>query len=152
MKKKIIIRGEEQRDRLRGTIDLIPEDHEVRIRPHKANRSLSQNSLHWKWLTVIAEEIGDTKDSVHEIIKRKHLVPILERDDPEYGEAIAAVRAIQGREREILARQVVRLTSTTKLNVEQMTEYLNEIEKTAGEMRISLPHPEDYAYAMEGKR
>ncbi len=51
-----------------------------------------------------------------------------------------------------LKREIVRLTSTTQMNVQQFTEYLNDIELDARNIGIILPHPEDLYNDALGRR
>jgi hypothetical protein len=134
------------------TLSLSPV-HEVTIRPYKRDRSAAQNALYWMWLTIIGQERGETKDDMHYEYKERFLVHIFERDDPEYAEMIEAVREVHRAgmkpEAKLLARQIVQLTSTTKANTHQFTEYLTDIERDAQKMNIRLPHPaERYRLAM----
>lgn len=136
--------------RAKAIIDALPHDtvHEVIIRPHKSKRSLDQNALLWQWLTIIGSDLGYTKEEAHEEYKRRFLVPILIRDDAEYAamwRTIEEVGQQPGMEKDskCLAIQVTALTSTTRLNTKQMTEYLTDIDRHAAGLGIYLPHPED---------
>jgi hypothetical protein len=159
MKHTFVIRDEHIRGNALKVIEALPLDpiNEIIIREHHKDRTIDQNSLYWMWLTLIAGELGETKDSMHHEYKKKFLVHIFERDDPEYAAMIKAVRDVYkiGMEKEasLLADQIVKLTSTTDANVKQFTEYLNDIEHDAiSEKRIVLPHPEDkYNFAMGTK-
>ena len=150
---KLIINSNEVKSRALYMINNldVEKPREVLIRDHKADRSAAQNSLMWKWITVIGNDLGETKDELHERYKGQFLVPIYERDDPEYAEMISALRDLYQRDKiatNILYKQVVKLTSTTKASVKQMTEYLGEIEGEARSLNIHLPHPDDYLLAM----
>ena len=144
-----IVRDDEVIRTLVAFLETWPKDppFEVIVRPHKINRSLLQNSLYWKWATVIANEFGMTKEEIHEDLKRRLLVPIYERDDVQYAEMIHSLRKLyqQGfkQESQKLHAHVVRLTSTTNASVKQFAEYLTEIEKDMAGRGISLPHPGD---------
>lgn len=146
---KIIVRTEQDRNRLREIVVGMSIDtpKEVVVNEHKANRSVSQNALMWKWITVIASELGETKEEVHERYKERFLVPIFRRDDTEYSSMIEAVIAVHRsglrNEAKRLKVEIVRLTSTTKMNVQQFTEYLNDIDADARSMNLQLPKPED---------
>ncbi len=146
---KTVIRTESDRNRAVEIVSRLNLDkpQEVEIREWKKNRSVAQNSLLWKWLTVIAAELGESKDEVHERYKEKLLVPILRRDDPDFAAMIGSVNAVHasGMKAEAMAlkKEIVRLTSTTQMNVRQFTEYLNDIELDARNLGIILPHQED---------
>lgn len=149
MKQKIIIHIEEHRARAIEIIKSLPLEpvHEVDIREHKKDRSLEQNSLLWKWYTIIANELGESKEEVHERYKDRFLVNIFERDDPDYAEMVKTLRDVyrQGMQKEALhlRKQIVALTSTTHASVAQMSEYLQNIENHAMSLAIRLPHIED---------
>lgn len=128
------------------------ELHEVAIRPYHKDRSTAQNSLYWKWLTVLGSELGESKDALHDRYKERFLVHIYERDDAEYAAMLESVRAIyrNGMKQDAvkLGKQIVRLTSTTTATVPQMTEYLTEIDSHAASLGIVLPrHDDDYREA-----
>ena len=129
--------------------------HEVVIREHKKDRTAAQNALLWLWYTVIAGELGETKDDIHYMYKSQILVHIYERDDLEYAEIILSIRRIY-RMTDMkdaalyLHKSIVKLTSTTTATVEQFTEYLNDIEKDCIGKGIVLPHPEDRYYEAMG--
>lgn len=155
---KTVIRTESDRNRAVEIVSRLNLDkpQEVEIREWKKNRSVAQNSLLWKWLTVIAAELGESKDEVHERYKEKLLVTILRRDDPDFAAMIGSVNAVHasGMKSEAMAlkKEIVRLTSTTQMNVHQFTEYLNDIELDARNLGIILPHPEDLYNDAMGRR
>lgn len=96
---------------------------EVTIRPHKSKRSIDQNSLYWSWLSIIADETGNTANDIHEWC-RDEFLPCSEIK-------VAGVAH--------LARP-----STTALTTKEMTDYLNRIEAWAGtDLGIILPSPDD---------
>lgn len=131
------------------------EVHEVVIRPWKQDRSEAQNRLLWVFLTTIGNELGETKDAMHERYKERFLVPIFERDDAEYAAMIEAVRQVHRAgmkaEAKAMKKQIISLTSTTRANVAQMAEYLNDIERDAESMAIRLQHPEDIYHEAMGR-
>lgn len=158
MKQTIIISSEELRNRAATVLAALPLEpvHELVFREHKKDRSASQHSLYWLWTTVIANELGETKEEIHLRNKKMFLVPIFERDDPDgYGQMIAAVRLVHQLElktaAKTLAAQILKLTSTTNCNVLQFTELLNDIEKHYITLGITLPHPEDRWHEAMGR-
>jgi hypothetical protein len=76
VKQSIVIISEEHRNRALEIIKALPLDpkHEVAIREKVKNRSLDQSALYWKWLTVIGNDLGESKEDVHERYKDKFLV------------------------------------------------------------------------------
>ena len=121
MSDKIYIREERQRNHALDTIKAldIATVYEVTIKPYKRNRSLEQNSLMWKWYSIIADDLGYTTEEIHEEFMRKLLIPI-------------TMQTPSG---------LVEVYSTKKLKVKEMTAYLEGIERTATEMGIALPRP-----------
>jgi hypothetical protein len=154
MKKTITVKSEYQRDYALRLVKELPLDvvHDVEIKEHKSNRSVSQNALYWLWLTEIGNSYGEMKEEVAERYKDKFLVQIYERDSSDYAEMIEALREVyrQGAKNEALAlrKKIVGMTSTTNANVTQMTEYLELIEMDAACRGIELTRPDDYRTAM----
>ena len=126
MSDKIYIREERQRNHALDTIKAldIATVYEVTIKPYKRNRSLEQNSLMWKWYSIIADDLGYTTEEIHEEFMRKLLIPI-------------TMQTPSG---------MVEVYSTKKLKVKEMTAYLEGIERTATEMGIALPRPYENNY------
>lgn len=126
MSDKIYIREERQRNHALNTIKAldIATVYEVTIKPYKRNRSLEQNSLMWKWYSIIANDLGYTTEEIHEEFMRKLLTPTI-------------VKTPSG---------MVEVYSTKKLKVKEMTAYLEGIERTATEMGIALPRPYENNY------
>ena len=118
----------------------------VTTQKFKLDRSAEQNALMWKWLTVIGNELGNTKDEMHEIYKEKYLISIFVRDDPGYAAMAAAIKQLRyqsNTDYQDIRKQVIKMTSTTKCNVKQMREYLTDIKQHASsELNITLPLPE----------
>ena len=143
MKAKIIITSEQLRNRALQVCGSVPLDtpHVVEIRPHKKNRSEQQNRYYWAIITIVAADLGLSKEEMHEEYIERFLVPIFIRDDSGYAEMVEAVVAADSG----LMRQVVRLTSTTQCSVKQFGEYLDEIKHNAFDLGIRLPLIEDYA-------
>lgn len=150
---KVIIRDESTKQRAIQVINNIDttEPQEMKLAAYKRNRSMSQNALYWKFVTVIANDLGNMKDLMHETLKSKYLVPIYERDNEEYAEMFETVRELyrtNPKKAMHLRNQIVKLTSTTTANIVQFTEYLEDVEHYAADMGIMLPHPEDYRFTM----
>ena len=125
----------------------------VTITPECRKRSLAQNSLYWKWLSVIERKTGNDKDQLHFEFKKKFLISILKRDDKEYAEmclALSALKQSESEQFEAIANGVIRETSTTRMDTKQFTEYLQQIEAYAlAKIGISLPVPDDLKFALE---
>lgn len=123
-----IIRSVEQRDRIRDLVaglDL-SKPWSVSVEPYRKKRSLSQNSLMWKWLNEVADQVqretGQDADDVHEFFKQKFLKP--------------QVVEING--------ETIMKYSTKNLTVPEMTEYMNRIYAfVTSVLGVLLPIPEE---------
>jgi len=89
----------------------------------KDSRSIQQNSLYWKWLTIIGNDLGYHPDELHHEFIRMFA--------PLY-----TIRGLDGKPRQI------QLT-TSKMNTKQMSDYMNRIDQFASENNIVLPQPDD---------
>jgi hypothetical protein len=119
---KIILRGQAQKDHALKSlmnIEFNPDKlMELTIKPFKKNRSISQNSLYWKWMMICADELGYTKNGMHHTFMRELLAPII--IDTPSGDVMEY--------------------STRKLNVKEMAAYMEQVSFTAGEYGVKLPH------------
>jgi hypothetical protein len=77
-------------------------------------RSTNQNRLYWLWLTMIADETGHAPNEMHEYFRMKFL--------------------------KCHDKKFEYIRSTTDLNKDEFTKYLNQIELFATtELNITLP-------------
>lgn len=149
MKQLIAIKSIEDKRRAIAIIEALPFEapHEVNIREQNKDRTVYQNALMWKWYSIIGNELGETKEDLHERYKDKFLVNIYERDNPDYAEMVQSLRAVfkQGMKEEALnlRKRMIFLTSTTTATVKQLSEFLDNIERDAASLGIGLPHPGD---------
>ncbi len=96
---------------------------DVTIEPHKAKRTLPQNSLLWEWYTIIGNYLGYDKSEVHDLLREMFL---------------------PWEEIEWHGVKLKRLTETSKLESGPMAEYMNAVDRfAASELGIILPHPDD---------
>lgn len=96
--------------------------YQITIKRSNEKRSISQNDLMWMWLTCIERETGTPKDDIYMYYCKKFLMKTIQVGD-----------------------RLERIYSTSsKLNTEQMTEFLNKIQADAlTELGITLPKAED---------
>ena len=94
----------------------------ITIKRANEKRSIPQNDLMWMWLTCIERETGTPKDDVYMYYCKKFLMKTIQ-----------------------VGNKMERIYNTSsKLNMEQMTEFLNKIQVDAAtELCITLPKPED---------
>lgn len=95
----------------KGLIDYIAQlsdgKYRVVIERFVKSRSTQQNRFYWNYLRLIEEETGQDAMDIHEVAKRKFLPPRFIQ--------------IQGEEIKLPA-------TTTKLNSQEFSEYINKIE------------------------
>lgn len=149
-KQKFVLHNDKVRSNLIARLEMMSLEPvmEITIQAHKRSRSLEQNAHYWAILTVIGNDLGMTKDEMHEVYKEKFLLPIFCRDDVGYADMCSAVQAIPpGGARDRAWKMVIGMTSTTQCNVGQMREYLNDCQNHAVSLGIRLPAP-DYKEAL----
>ena len=121
----IIIRDQKGKDRVHELIRQLDPDKvwQVTVEPWVKKRSLDQNALMWKWFTIIADDTGDTKQSVHDDVVPDLVEPtgyMMHKGKP--------------------APQ----WNTSKMNTAQMAELLNKLHAwAASTLGIALPLPEE---------
>ena len=129
---RIIIKDISDKKRAVATIENLNMEKpwDVEIKEYKKNRSKSQNALYWKWLTIIGNDLGYSKDELHIVFADKFLEPI---------EVIALGVKAKGH------------PSTSSLNVDEFSEYLKTIERFAiSELGMRLPNRDDLYYESLG--
>jgi len=125
-----LIRSKEDMDAIKDYLDRLPDgkQFEVSVRLHKEKRSNPQNALYHSWLNIICKETKNDHETVHKAFAKMFLGV----DVCEFG-----------------GQKIAKIKSTTSLNTEQFTEYLNQVEAFAAvELGIILPHPDDRLYNM----
>ena len=94
----------------------------ITIKRANEKRSIAQNDLMWMWLSCIERETGTPKDDIYMYYCKRFLCKVIE---------------VGGHQEKIY-------NTSSKLNKEQMTEFLNKIQAdAASELGIRLPLPED---------
>ena len=106
-----------------GKLDISQREYAVKVAKKADKRTLSQNRLYYLWLNCISAETGNDVEDLHEYFKLKF---------------------IGVRSRIIYGENVVRTYSTTDLNTEEFTAYLDKVQRWANvEQGIILPNPDD---------
>ena len=94
----------------------------ITIKRASTKRSIDQNNLMWLWLECIARETGTPKNDIYMYYCKKFLMKTI---------------TVGGRMERIY-------TTSSKLTVVEMTNFLNQIQAdAASELGITLPLPED---------
>lgn len=88
------------------------------VKRYSANRSTPQNNLYWLWLTHIGNEIGEDPEVLHVTFKAMFLVDRTKK------------------------MPIVR--STTSLSKNEMSEYMDKVQRRVGVIGITLPDPEEW--------
>jgi uncharacterized protein (DUF2344 family) len=83
----------------------------VVISKHKSMRSLDQNEYYWELITQLANDIGHTKDEMHQLMTFKFLT---------------SKKIVNG-------EKIFTIKSTSKLNSKEFTEYIDNIKSWAKE-------------------
>lgn len=97
-------------------------EYVMTIKRMSKKRSIQQNDLLWMWMECISRETGTGKDDVYMYYCKKFLMKIIT----------------------IGEKQEKIYNTSSKLNTEQMTDFLNKIQADAAqELGIRLPQPED---------
>ena len=130
--KNFQIINNEDRDRVINYLKLINIEKPiaVSIKPYKPNRSAAQNRLLWKWLTIMGNDLGYTKDELYVVMGDMFLGYI---------------------EIECMGKKISQLVSTSSLKVKPFAEYLTRIERfAASELGIVLPNKDDEYFEAMG--
>ena len=94
----------------------------ITVKRQSEKRSIAQNDLMWMWMQSIENETGTPKDEVYMYYCKKFLMRTVSIGD---------------------RMERIYMTSS-KLNSEQMTAFLNQIQAdAASELGITLPTPKD---------
>ena len=115
-----IIRG--RPDMARKIKGLEDGDYSVMIEDRKDSRSLQQNRLYWKWVGIIGDDLGYFKEEMHEAL--------LNEFAPSY-----TYRDLKGKPQKENVR-------SSKMTLDQMDDYMMQVDRFAAEMGIILPRPE----------
>lgn len=94
----------------------------ITVKKVSEKRSISQNDLLWMWMACVERETGTPKDEVYMYYCKRFLMRTV-----------------------TIGQRIERIYMTSsKLNTEQMTTFLNQIQADAQtELGITLPQPQD---------
>ena len=99
----------------------------VDIKPYKKNRSNSQNNLYHMWKKIIADETGETEAEAHLRFK----VELIGTEKIEVGGVLLHMPL-----------------STSTLDIVAFSQFLNKIEAIGNFLKLNMPIPDDYNFAM----
>jgi hypothetical protein len=96
----------------------------MEIKKFYKKRSKAQNRWYWKIMDIIGEELGYTKDEMHDTFKATFL-----SDRDELG--------------------LTRVRSTTNTTTNEMREYIEHILRIASQQGITIPDPSSYGFKIQ---
>ena len=108
----------------------------IDVERYKKNRSLAQNRLLWKWLTIISDNTGEDKEDLHTRLRIKLGLYTDELVTDKHNNKIF-IRV---------------LTETRRMDVQKFSEYLEHVQRLAIFLNIQLPIPDDYNFIMKGMK
>jgi hypothetical protein len=119
----------------------------VIIKKYERNISDEQRSLYWMWLGVMTE-LGSTKEELHKGFKERFLLNIYLADLDNHpvftglAENMLIVRRKAPEQYPAIRVFVMAQLSIMDATIDNMRQYLTEIENEARSLRIKLPMPE----------
>ena len=123
-------------------------DRQVVIKKLTESISEAQRGLYWWWLKYIGAEHGNSKDEQHMIFKEQFLLRIYLNDvenHHEFADLVKNMQIIKHKAPEqypTIRAFVIRETHIADATVENMKDYLKEIEAHARDYQIRLPAPD----------
>lgn len=100
------------------------KEWDVEIKPHSKKRSNPANALYWKWLEIIGDDMGYTKDELHDEFASRFV-------------GVVSKATISGK---LLAVPA----STSALSTKDFAEYMDKVYAFAHSQGITLPTPDYY--------
>jgi hypothetical protein len=128
----------------------VDEKHQivVTIEPYKRNTSAEQQrTLRW-WYKIWSDSdpACRTPDDLHNHCKKRFLIPLLEAKDDAWREKLEKLRRLYRNGDVDMATEVFStllwLSSTTQLNVTEMTSFMESVYTEADSVGITLPIPD----------
>lgn len=119
----------------------------VTITDAKEARTAAQNRALHLWLAEIAQALGDTTpEEVKASCNLTYGRPILARDDPEWNSAFSYIFDSLNHASKLKAIRVFDIPFTRRMNVEQLYEYMEQLQRDYREQGIYLTDPELKGY------
>lgn len=135
-----------------------PDTYEMILKPHKVDRSASQNAIYQIWMRTMGAELGYTSEEMKFEMKRMFLLPIYKADPDEkhnrMREALDQLNFFKsegyGDRATVVYRNLIADLSTTKASLDQFREYLDLIDRHAASLSIILPRKSAEYYEAMG--
>lgn len=152
MKSTTVIVSEQHRARAVEIIKSLPLEprHEIIIDEYKRDISAEQRGLYFAWIGIIANTLGESKETIHKRYKDRFLTLIFEKNPKKHEAYCASVQACRDLwhkglkdDAKFFKKQIDSFISIRDANVKEMAEYMSDVEKEAISLAIYLPHPDD---------
>ena len=116
----------------------------------KEERTKAQNNLIHKWFQQIADHLGDVEMlDVKAKCNLEYGRPIFVRDDPEWETVFGYIFRNLDYPRKIKAIRKLDIPFTRRMNVKQLTEYMDAMQRDYREQGVNLVDPEARRYEAE---
>jgi hypothetical protein len=137
---------------IRAYHEKLPKDGtwQLTYAPVTKDRSGKQNRLSWLWYGELAKANGTSPEYEHNFCKLRYGCPILIAASEEFSRVYHDIIAPLPYMKKLEAMEFIDVTSI--MNITQMTEYLNTIERENAGRGIHLSQPEDVYYEAMGLR
>ena len=130
------VRDEHQRQVMLTDLQSMPLPFRADVRQGE-DRSLEQNRLMWRWLSIIGTHAGQTSEEIHREAKLTVGVPILRRDSEDFCRTYDRCIKPLDYERKLEAMDLIDVTSI--MSVRQMTEFLDELARKYNTAPLDVP-------------
>lgn len=128
-------------DRLRATLIARSFPMTVTVRSGR-DRSGEQNSLQWIWAQEVAEQFDAEPSDVQAEWKLMHGVPILRAENEDFREEYDVTFKPLPYETKLRIIRLMDWPVTRRMNVKQMTKYLDAVMKYCAENGLYLTQPD----------
>ncbi|WP_424974224.1 hypothetical protein [Dinoroseobacter sp. S124A] len=124
-----------------------PEGYLFDLRPPEKDRTARQNRTIHKWFSQIAvQSPGLTEPEVKAQCNLTYGLPIMMRDDPDWGKAFGYIFADLSYPAKLKAIRVLDIPFTRRMKVGQLSEYMEAMQRDYREAGFSLIDPEARKY------
>jgi len=122
----------------------------VRLSNKDEQYTSAQRRLYFQWCTQFSNHFGHEQDDVHHDMKKRFLIAIYYRDDPEFAKMCDAVKQLETSEPIIwqtIREHVIKETSITKASRLQMAEYMTLFYRFTEKNGLQMRTPDDLRFA-----
>jgi hypothetical protein len=140
----VTIAGDLQRQHAKGLIDAAPVGSVVTVQEKGEARTKAQNRLVHRWFTDIARHhsFGQSEADVKADCNLTYGLPILTRDDVEWGACFGYIFDAMNKPSKLKAIRVLDVPFTRRMGVQQLNEYMGQMQQDYAEQGVFLTDPE----------